>query len=473
MAIRRILIILCILSSASSLFCAEEKREQSAAFMGGARKREAADPARFKISVNSNLVLTDVAVVGKNLPRLRAEDFLIYDNKVSQDIALFSYDQMPIAVVLLIDHSSSVVPIFPLLQLSSLLALKDLRSDDQVALFKFSDGCSKVVELTTDRLAIGREITQIKAGGGTYVFGALRKAAEYLRKNARELRHAIVMVSDNCSRGEEYDVQDTIDEVLESSVSLYSIQIGRLDCGNSDENVRRIVKKSGGEHYVLGNETSLQSALKDVMANLRYRYTIGFYPSSTGEEGSYHELDVKLLRKERFPECQLITRKGYYAGGSADPSDGSDKPPAASTSRNDSDQILIQRAMLTAATIGMNIPDIPLTVTTAEKTAAHSSPQLEVNLILNADGIGFRATNGGFASNQEIAVFYADRKGRILGYDWKTLKNLFNPEQYSMAVKEGIAYSTTIPADKDNKILNIVVYDEVRNQIGSKIVKLP
>ena len=116
MAIRRILIILCILSSASSLFCAEEKREQSAAFMEGARKREAADPARFKISVNSNLVLTDVAVVGKNLPRLRAEDFLIYDNKVSQDIALFSYDQMPIAVVLLIDHSSSVVPIFPLLQ---------------------------------------------------------------------------------------------------------------------------------------------------------------------------------------------------------------------------------------------------------------------------------------------------------------------------------------------------------------------
>ena len=102
----------------------------------------------LKISVNVDLVTMDVSSLGKCLPELRAEDFIIYDNKVSQEVTFFSHDQLPIAVAVLIDRSSSVKSFHPLLQIAALLSLKNLKPEDQVALFSFSNWCTKLSDLT-------------------------------------------------------------------------------------------------------------------------------------------------------------------------------------------------------------------------------------------------------------------------------------------------------------------------------------
>ena len=465
--------------SAGTRIAAAETKENSVYGPEEIQKDRKASVSPLKISVSASLVTTDVTVMGNNIPKLQAEDFIVYDGNVAQELVFCSYDQLPIALAVLVDRSGSVASILPLLQLSSLLALKNLKPEDQSALFKFCEYWEKAVDLTTDRLSVAGGITKIKSGGnGTQIFKALYKTANYLHEKAPGRRRAIILVSDNCNMGPNLDIDRALDEVLESSITLYNIRIGGMSekgdmCGESDNNVRRIVEKSGGNQFIAGSEASLQSVLKEVITNLRNQYTLGFYPSYLGEPGSYHKLEIKLRDGERFPPYRVVSRKGYYAGVSSPLPGKTETPATADVSGEHTDQLLVERAILTAGLIRMNIPDIALTVETADTSERAGGPQLSVYLKIDPGGVGFKRIDGQYIGAQDITVFYADSKGKVLEIYWKRLEHRLNPKEYDQFLKEGILFKTTIPQKAAKRILNVVVYDEVRNQIGSKIVELP
>ena len=160
--------------SAGTRIAAAETKENSVYGPEEIQKDRKASVSPLKISVSASLVTTDVTVMGNNIPKLQAEDFIVYDGNVAQELVFCSYDQLPIALAVLVDRSGSVASILPLLQLSSLLALKNLKPEDQSALFKFCEYWEKAVDLTTDRLSVAGGITKIKSGGnGTQIFKAL------------------------------------------------------------------------------------------------------------------------------------------------------------------------------------------------------------------------------------------------------------------------------------------------------------
>jgi hypothetical protein len=62
----------------------------------------------FSIKVDVSLVTTDVTVIGTSGSQLQPEDFIIYDNDVTQPVSYFSRDQIPLAVAIVIDRSLAV-----------------------------------------------------------------------------------------------------------------------------------------------------------------------------------------------------------------------------------------------------------------------------------------------------------------------------------------------------------------------------
>jgi VWFA-related protein len=462
---------------------AEIKGSESASPDSQRQQNPEVGQGNFKISVNVNLVTTDVRVIGKSLSKLEAKDFIVYDNKVSQELTFFSYDQLPIAVAVLVDKSESVRRYFPLLQIAALLSLKNLKPEDQVALFSFSDSCRKLNDLTEDRLLIAQKVSKIKAGGGTYLFQALSKTARFLHKEAPDRRRAIILISDNCSSAVEKDVRNALEDVLEASATLYSIRTPlssyytprgpRDSCTPPNNKVKEIVERTGGEFFEVDSSVSLQTALEKAITNIRYQYTIGFTPSYPGERGSYHTLDVKLSSEDLYPGCRIVTRKGYKAGihPPAPPKDSA-RPVSKAPVKN-VDELLIQRSIVTAGTTELDLPDIPFTVETVQLEDLNDQPQLEVNIKIDPSGIGFKRTGDLHTCTLHITVFYADKTGKILGYDWKTVKDDLNEINLNRVMKEGILYQTRVPIKAEKRILKIVVYNEESNKIGSKLVTLP
>jgi|WetSurMetagenome_2_1015567.scaffolds.fasta_scaffold417062_1 VWFA-related protein len=179
-------------------------------------------PESFKIEVNVALVTTDVTVTGTFVPELHMEDFAIYDNGIPQKVSYFSRGQYPLAVAFLIDKSSSVKPYLSILKSAALSLLKPLQPEDQVALISFDWTPVKISDFTADRLAIARGIKIIKSeGSATFIYDAIHVVARYLANKAPDHRRAIILISDNCNMGGQYNAEQARNEMLKASATLY------------------------------------------------------------------------------------------------------------------------------------------------------------------------------------------------------------------------------------------------------------
>jgi VWFA-related protein len=442
-------------------------------------KQEAkADDDNFKIKVDVNLVTTDVSVAGIPASELRAEDFTIYDNNVAQEITYFSHDELPLAVAILIDSSGSIAERLSMLQIAALSSLRHLKPVDQVALFSFAEKHRMLCGLTEDRSLIAKNLNNLKIEMGTNIYDTIFDAMQYLKKNAPHRRRAIILISDNCHVGSsQYSSNQCYDELLESSITLYNIRTTSTQtdmdfCKQSDERIRRFADDTGGEALNVGEPTAIKTALEKAISSFRMQYTLGFNPSNPGTKGSFHRLAIKLVQGARCPGCKFLTRSGYYAEVAGPLSHPEEIPNTPRNSAQNVDEILLQRSVLTAGTVALEMKDIPFNVSTAEQTDSKGQPQLKVNLQIFIDNISFDTKDEWRSCKLRIAIFYADKKRNILGSDWRQIEGRFNSENYSRAIKTGISYTTVIPLKAKNQLLNIVIYDETSDKMGSKLVQL-
>ena len=442
-----------------------------------------ADQASPTFKVNVDLASTSVRVIGQYPSELHAEDFIIYDNDVPHEVVFCSYDELPVAIALLIDRSGSVKYTFVNLKLAALLSLKTLKPEDQVALFSFTTGATKNNDLTVDRLLIAEKINKIEPNENlTYGFKALYNTARYLHKNANNRRCAIFLISDNALFDtQEYERART--EILRSGASLFSIQTPfqypqiskvvdpyqiKMTIDHVNQKLKEIVNITGGDFLEVDSKTSMQKALEKAVTNFRYQYTLGFYPSDLGEKGSYHKLDVKFKTQDRCPGCQIITRSGYYTGSiSLSPM----IPPSIPKTIVDGiNKTLIQRIILTAGSYELDVQDIPFTIIASDHFILNGQPQLNVSLNIDPTEIEFRKEEGRFLYNLQISIIYADNKGKLLVADWKEFKGELLESDYERTMNEGLLYKTTIPNKTNKQTVKVVVYDELSNRIGSRFL---
>src|SRR5437868_9196804 len=88
------------------------------------------------IRLNTELVVLEAEVLsqrtGQPLGSLKPSDFTLYEDGVKQEIEYFSYDRLPLSIVLLLDVSSSVWSGLDQIQAAALHALQRLKPEDEV-----------------------------------------------------------------------------------------------------------------------------------------------------------------------------------------------------------------------------------------------------------------------------------------------------------------------------------------------------
>jgi Ca-activated chloride channel family protein len=285
------------------------------------KKSEGEQPGKpFSVKVNVDLVPVNVTVWGEDVPELQAKDFILYDNKIPQEINYFSRNQIPIAIALLVDTSYGIIEITSKMEDATISALQKLDPKDQVILYSFSQYYQRKSDLTTDRLKIAKEISKLRSDYGTDIYGTLYDAARYLKNKAPDSRRAIVLISDNCHLYSIISSEKVRKELLETATTLYSIVVTISDLRisvfmDSDTKIKELAEETGGEAWEVGeNQSSLKLAMGEVIDKFHMQYILGFNPTDPGKHGSLHELDVRFSDDESCPGCKIKARKGYYAG---------------------------------------------------------------------------------------------------------------------------------------------------------------
>src|SRR5580692_2270050 len=181
------------------------------------------------IRVGVNLVLVDATVktkAGQIMADLKKEDFEVREDGAVQKLDVFSRDELPINVALVLDLSDSIGPFLEPLRDAANTALAALKPDDQVALFTFSTEAEMRLALTKDKNKIADQIATFDARGATNINDGIFVAAEYLLKLPPNGRRVIILISDDV--GTDAGGQGTADIVTEAIAAdsvLYNLKI--------------------------------------------------------------------------------------------------------------------------------------------------------------------------------------------------------------------------------------------------------
>jgi VWFA-related protein len=282
------------------------------------------------IKVNTDLVVLDAQVVdkktGKVFGGLKKDDFELFEENIRQQIAYFSQDQLPLSILLLLDVSRSVRPIIHQVGDGALNALHHLKPEDEVAVMAFADYPQLLQRFTKDRNAVAEKIIgasfSTELGDATYFNEALYEAALEMNQAGNPAnRRAIIIVTDNVpSPGGKLGPQRVMTELLESGTVVYSLRVrGRfakvfntLTLGTV-HGVDAYCEDTGGE--IIGSDRKeVDLKLGEMFTRLRTRYTLGYRPPETNEEGAFRRVKVQLTPAALKGNKKLVVRSrlGYY-----------------------------------------------------------------------------------------------------------------------------------------------------------------
>src|SRR6266853_302998 len=282
-------------------------------------------PATIRVDVN--LVVLDATVktkAGQIMGDLKKQDFEVREDGIAKKIELFSRDELPLNVALVLDLSDSIDPFLDPLRDAAATTLAALKPEDEVALFTFSTEAELRTPLTKDKTKIAEQISSFKEGGATNINDGIFVAAEYLLKSAPKGRRVIILISDDVSTDAGgQGTRDIVTETIAADATLYNLKIPGY---NSPQtlfaagmipglvNIRKVMDQTGEEIFDVKNVANLSAVFRALMERIKTRYTLGYYTSVNGAEGKPHKLDVRLSPSfgTKGRNYVILSKSGFY-----------------------------------------------------------------------------------------------------------------------------------------------------------------
>ena len=267
-----------------------------------------------EVTIKTDLVNVDVSVTdsrGRFVPGLTKEQFEVFDDKVRQDIAHFSDEDVPITIGILFDISGSMREHIVRAQKALEQFTRTLHGDDDFFLITFNKQANLAQDFTTSSEDVLERLKSIVPKGETALYNAayigVRKAEE-----GRHSRKAILIVSD----GQDNDgrsFKKLRDEIEEAAVQIYAIGINDYVGNYGRPLLTSLTERTGGRAFFpkTNEESELLEACTRIALELRHQYSIGFYPTDNARNVGKHKIQVRLNAPKAAGRLS-VNYKGSY-----------------------------------------------------------------------------------------------------------------------------------------------------------------
>lgn len=261
-------------------------------------------------AVNVFVTVTDKS--GRFVTDLDQERFLVYEDEVLQKITNFSRQaELPLRIGLLIDTSSSVRLKLDFEKQAAINFVRGvMRRRDQALLVEFDEGVSLLHDFTRRSSAIVAEIKKLRAGGGTALWDAIYTVSRD-KMTARDARKTIVVVSDGEDLNSERSVDETLEMVQASEVTVFAIGTSRFGASakkKGENNLKLLAEETGGSAFFPYSAELLDSAFEKINEELRSQYTLTYEPMDKARDGRFRAIEVRIVEGDDY---SLRHRRGY------------------------------------------------------------------------------------------------------------------------------------------------------------------
>jgi len=293
---------------------------------------------------------------GRFIGGLSQGNFSVLEDGKPQEIALFSNEQEPFTVALVLDMSYSTTFKIGEIQNAAIEFIDQLRPQDKVMVVSFDEEVHLLCDPTSDRKTIYSAIKSTKIATGTSLYEAVGSVMNKRLRNIQG-RKAIILFTDGVDTTSRRSTNyDNIRDAMELDALIYPIHydtfadvqkmkqqpaivkqppiqvptsgdpsilstilssggVGRpSDKGTTEEEYRKASEyleelgmRTGGTMYEATTLTNLADAYKKIASQLREFYTVSYYPEADRSAGKKTSIKVKVDQ----PGAVVKTRDGY------------------------------------------------------------------------------------------------------------------------------------------------------------------
>jgi len=264
--------------------------------------------ADFKVSgrlVEVSATVTDRR--GRYVDDLTSSDFLIMDEGIAPGIMAFEPQSNKVSCVLLLDTTGSMQFALPALKNAALRLIGELRPEDSIAIYNFSDSVTELQPFTTDKSAAKRAVLRTQAFGDTALYDALARVGQDLEGRAG--KKVIVLFTDGKDNASTLNPDAAIQRAKTNGVPIYTIAQGEA-IGHKDllEQLAGISKATGGEAFAIEKPSEIGRVFDKVSEDLTHGYLLSFQPPQT-ENSAVRRIQVTVSGRRGL---KVRAREGYY-----------------------------------------------------------------------------------------------------------------------------------------------------------------
>lgn len=304
-------------------------KDKSGTFAGSSISPEDVIKLEARV-VNLNVKVMDT--MGRPLPNLKKEEFLLFEDGEQQDINYFDPVTSPLNIVLLLDLSGSTDSKMKIMKNAAKKFVDALNKEDRIAVAGFTRRFFIISNFTSDHELVKERIGKMKnRHSGTAYYDAMWATLDLLDE-VKQARKAIVVLTDGVDNSldhpddEDYEPKHSFDELVErvqeADASIYPIYLdteyevlGRHGRSGHDayvtarKQLEALAEQTGTEMFKANRAEDLESVYRQVAAELHSLYSIGYSPKVLRKDGKWRKISISVNREG----ARARTKRGYIA----------------------------------------------------------------------------------------------------------------------------------------------------------------
>jgi len=228
---------------------------------------------------------------GKPVTNLKAEEFLVTEDKSPRKVEAAEFGSSPIDVMLLVDASL----VGEMVQPVAAGLIGQLKDKEQMAIVSFDSSANLIQDFTSSRELLHRALRTIKYGNTPRVVDALFAAIDGGFEHAT-YRRVIVLVTAGMEGGGRVSERETIRLARRSGVSIYPVYVAGSERGLFET----LARQTGGASFNLRDMdragTPKNAIGERIFEAMRSNYTL----TVAGNLALSEKLKVEVRRPEKL-----------------------------------------------------------------------------------------------------------------------------------------------------------------------------
>lgn len=283
---------------------------------GTAPDLPAAETIRARVD-EVNVVFTVSDASGKFISHISLDDLHVLDNRSAPERISYFQQQsdLPLRVGVLVDLSDSITQRFAYEKKAAIGFLqKVLRPQvDQAFLVGFGSRVILYRDFTSDIGALSNAVREMRAGGDTQLYDAIRFASAKLGSapGPASMRRAIILITDGEDTRSKTIMYDAIQSALHAETVIFALSsndIAGFDYPRGEAVLDLITRPTGGGVLPAHSKSQIARAFDRVNEALRNQYAMGYKPADFKPDGTFRTIQIVPRQNKLRVQC----RRGYF-----------------------------------------------------------------------------------------------------------------------------------------------------------------